>query len=432
MRRVLAALALASLCNLSSAGASQAASPEPLVKSGAPATWWFAYKFWVQDIASSAGDPPADCKFGGSINPGGFSQRYVVASSNDPLLKDGPGLIGKGDNDPLGATFGAIFHGDFNYVVWNDQFYGSPVFHHPQCSTSDRQNNCMSPWGHAKGMMAWNTAGDGVVIQVTTPDWPGSASQNHPRVVSSTYPKGKGNTLGCVANNNVIYAQHFFALKLSADDVKQVLRALDRASVATLTNSAQLVGTTAGGTNLPADVQQLVDKLQKTHPSTATAPFDVTLSSGVRLIAKPSDFNAPPWQFVSWRLGAADLRVATWNNPPTIPSTYDEKKVGCWPAAYRSAGQVPHIGRVESATTGRWGPTTLHLRSSQNHGKFGVSRDAGGTLSIFGDLNQSGNLTGSCGLGQNGRGGLFFVVDDAQLATSIRSLLDGDSEPYTP
>jgi len=28
--------------------------------------------------------------------------------------------------DPLGATFDEIYHGDFHYVIWNDQFDGHP------------------------------------------------------------------------------------------------------------------------------------------------------------------------------------------------------------------------------------------------------------------------------------------------------------------
>lgn len=431
MGRLFAAL-IAGAIGCALAGAAFAQAPEPQLKAGKPVQWWFAYKFWVQDLPSHSGDKPDDCAFGGKINNGSFSQRYVVASSTDPTLHDGPGLIGKGDNDPLGATFGPIFNGDYFYVVWNDQFYGSPAINRTNCPQTGPkdENNCMSPWGHAKGMLAWSPAGDGVVIQVTTPDWPGSASASHPRA-KSKFAKGAGNTLGCVVNNNVIYGQHFFALKLSQADVKQVLRALDRASVVTTTHSPQVVDTKVGSTGLPADVQTLVDTLERAHPSKATAPFDVTLGSGVRLIAKPSDFNAPPWQFVSWRLGAADLRVATWNNSPTIGSTYDEKAVTCWPPGYLTAGKVPHLGRVESAATGKWGTTTLHMQASENHGKFGVSRNPGETLSVFGDLNQSGGLKTACANAQNGRGGLFFVVDDAKLADSLRTLLSGTSVPYT-
>src|SRR5450432_3360190 len=84
---------------------------------------------------------------------------------------------------------------------------------------------CGGPWAHSKGMVAWNDAGQGFLVQVTTPDWPGSGSPEHER--------SRGNTLGCTKDNNVGYSQSFFALKLSNSDLKIVLKALAIASVAT-------------------------------------------------------------------------------------------------------------------------------------------------------------------------------------------------------
>ena len=49
---------------------------------------------------------------------------------------------------------------------------------------------------------------------------------------------------------------------------------------------------------------------------------------------------------------------------------------------------------------------------------------------IFGDVNQQGTLSGSnCGSSQNGRGGLFYVLDDAALADSVADLIIGESAP---
>jgi len=90
----------------------------------------------------------------------------------------------------MGATFDEIYSGSYNYVVWNDQFYQDPRL--AACGSS---NSCSAPWGHSKGMLAWNDSGGGVVMQVTTPDWPGAGGEQHPR-------QEEGNTLGCTARDN--------------------------------------------------------------------------------------------------------------------------------------------------------------------------------------------------------------------------------------
>jgi hypothetical protein len=45
-------------------------------------------------------------------------------------------------------------------------------------------------------------------------------------------------------------------------------------------------------------------------------------------------------------------------------------------------------------------------------------------------MNQQGTLSGPhCDSSQNGRGGLFFVVQDPQLFQSVRDLLQGQTAP---
>ena len=82
-------------------------------------------------------------------------------------------------------------------------------------------------------MLAWNQNGDGLIVQVSTPAWPGAGSARAPR-------QGDGNTLGCAAGNNVMFSQHFFALRLTPQDVAQVLTGLANASVATDVTIPQL------------------------------------------------------------------------------------------------------------------------------------------------------------------------------------------------
>ena len=100
------------------------------------------------------------------------AQQFVYASSTTPTLQQGSECVGDTSNDPIGVTFDEIYRGSFHYVVWNDQFYGDPDI--SGCSES-----CGAPWGHSKGVVAWNDAGEGLVMQVTTPS-PASGSSEFP------------------------------------------------------------------------------------------------------------------------------------------------------------------------------------------------------------------------------------------------------------
>src|SRR5215831_6672794 len=63
-----------------------------------------------------------------------------------------------------------------------------------------------------------------------------------------------------------------------------------------------------------------------------------------------------------------------------------------------------------------------------NHAKIGVTT-SGHPYAIFGDMNQQGTLDGpNCKSSQNGRGGLFYVVDNADLAKSVADLISSAGE----
>jgi hypothetical protein len=364
--------------------------------------WWFAYKFSSSAFPSEDGDPARACPFGGQVRHGDdfdFSQQYVVASKGSPQLVDGQGLIGTSLSDPLGATFSQIYNGAYYFVVWNDQFKGAPKL---ACGA-----DCDGPWGHSKGMLAWNDAGEGMVLQVTTPSWPGAGSARTPR-------SGDGDTLGCVDDDDVEFSQDFFALKLTKDDVVEVLKALGNASVVTDPTNTQIVNN--GG---PADISGLVSALGA--QSASTSATRVVLSSGVQLISKPSKLHVPPWQMVSAELGGIPLRVANWWTAPAIPDTDASTKIDCWDSTLGTPGPVV------SAAAGQWDGKRIGLKGGaspdSNHGKLGVSTDGTHTYAIFGDMNQQGALTGNCASSQNGRGGMFFVVDNAPLAGSVAKLL---------
>jgi hypothetical protein len=389
--------------------------PVPLLADGKPVDWWFVFKLSSKMFATcsdaKAGDPAVRrvCPFGGKVQQyNQFSQQFVFASSEDGALQQGKGCLGQSTTDPVGATFDQIYNGRFFFVVWNDQFYQDPKI--KGCSG----NSCSAPWGHSKGMVAWDSAGQGVVVQVTTPSWPAAGSKRHPR-------KTDGNTLGCVKDNNVKVSQHFFALRLMKEDLLKVLAALQNASVVTDPDNAQLVNN--GG---PDDVQQLADDLGK--KSTSTNFTKEELSTGVVLISKPSALHVPPWQMVSAVIAGAPLRTATWWAEPKIYTTTKSQAVECW--SDDEALEMP--GPVQIATTGNWQGKEFGLVGGSgpnfNHAKIGVSR-GDERLAIFGDMNQQGSVKAKCERSQNGRGGLFYVLKNPSLHDSLKDLIEGGTAP---
>jgi hypothetical protein len=84
---------------------------------------------------------------------------------------------------------------------------------------------------------------------------------------------------------------------------------------------------------------------------------------------------------------------------------------------------------VEIATTGQYDGKVLGLKGGQNHAKIGRSTTPNTTYSIFGDMNQEGALIKArdCSTSQNGRGGLFFVVEDRTLFDGMKQLLKGET-----
>ena len=382
-------------------------APVPLLRAGKPTDWWFTFKFNAKAFPGCGGgaDETRACPFGGEAQKYTFGQQYVYASSGSEALQKGGGCVGASSDDPVGATFDQIYNGSFYYVVWNDQFYDDPEI--TGCSQS-----CPGPWGHSKGILAWNEVGEGLVMQVTTPSWPAAGGKGFPR-------RSDGNTLGCVKDDDVKVSQHFFALKLNRDDLIAVLQGLQNASVVTDPKNLQLVRN--GG---PAAVQTLVSGLGRRSGSTVI--MRVLLSSGVGFISKPSGAHVPPWQMVSSLLGGVAMRAATWWASPEIPTTVGGSVVGCWRA------DLAPPGPVDIAITGNWEGTGFGLKGGPgpdfNHAKLGVTTNGSYKLAVFGDMNQQGSLSGpNCASSQNGRGGLFYVVDSATLTDGIASLIAGES-----
>ena len=195
--------------------------------------------------------------------------------------------------------------------------------------------------------------------------------------------------------------------------------ALQNASVVTDPTNLQIVKN--GG---PSKVQELVASLGTRSDSKLSTK--VKLSSGVELISKPSHLNVPPWQMVSAVLGGVPLRAATWWQNPKIYTTTQSTEITCW------NDDLGTPGPVEIATTGQWTGKIFGLTGGSgpnfNHAKLGVSTSGTDHYSIFGDMNQQGAVSGEkCSSSQNGRGGLFYVINDPVLFDNLKQLISGST-----
>ena len=412
IRTMLAGIALAVVLVTACAPGNAADPPSPLVKSGQGVGWWFVFKLNAASFPGCGGTAARSCPFGGTMQAySAFGQQYLYASSANESLQKGSDCAGDTVADPIGATFNEIYNGNLHYLIWNDQFYDDPAI-------KDCDKECGSPWGHSKGVLAWDDTGNGLVMQVSTPSWPASGSFKFPR-------KTDGNSLGCVKDDDVLVSQHFFSLRLTKDDVIKELKALSNASVVTDPTNPQIVNN--GG---PSDVQALVLTLGKM--STSTAVTKDTLSSGVQLISKPSGLHVPPWQMVSAQLGGIGLRTATWWTTPEIYTTTATSEMACWDASLGKPGPV------EIALGGSWQGIKFGLTGGMgpdfNHAKLGVSTSGTNSYVIFGDMNQQGDASNpqKCGSSQNGRGGTFYVLSDAALAKDVTALIAGGTAPTGP
>ena len=102
--------------------------PLPLLSKNKSVDWWFAFKLNTEffEGCGNKSKLPDKGLFGGNLQKydyeKDFSLQYVVASSDSPILTKGRSCLGSTLNDPLGATFNQVYNGNFNYLLWNDQF----------------------------------------------------------------------------------------------------------------------------------------------------------------------------------------------------------------------------------------------------------------------------------------------------------------------
>jgi hypothetical protein len=107
----------------------------------------------------------------------------------------------------------------------------------------------------------------------------------------------------------------------------------------------------------------------------------------------------------------------------------------CWPKA-----KPP--GAVTNVHHGIWKGADFSLEEGSvsnpdgNHAKIGISAAGGHRLVIFGDENQAGYLDpkagDTCAHSQFSRGGLFFVIDSAQLWGDLDTLFETGPKMAAP
>ena len=106
--------------------------------------------------------------------------------------------------------------------------------------------------------------------------------------------------------------------------------------------------------------------------------------------------------------------------------------------AHRIDGVDKRVARKrvgQSICNGKAGDgEVIGLKGGENHAKIGISTSRNTTYSIFGDMNQEGATLKSqdCSTSQNGRGGLFFVVENEALFGGMKQLLKGDTAGTKP
>jgi hypothetical protein len=133
---------------------------------------------------------------------------------------------------------------------------------------------------------------------------------------------------------------------------------------------------------------------------------------------------------VSVLLDSTSERTKTWWASPQIYSTVNTTKIGC--LDLDTAGEVRNKkpGAVDIAKNGTWNGHSIGLIGGQNHAKIGVTTSGIKHYAIFGDLNQQGTINPPhCDRSQNGRGGMFFVVENEDPFDSLSKLVEGESEP---
>ncbi len=140
-----------------------APAPAPLLSAGHPVDWWFTFKLNSAHLRDAA-LPLQEPAFGGTPQTccSSDSSSRLRAVRMGRCSRAAVGARETPRRDPIGATFDQVYNGTFNYVIWNDQLYDD-------LTIKGLHEGMRRAVGALKGMVAWNSTGDGFVMQASTP-----------------------------------------------------------------------------------------------------------------------------------------------------------------------------------------------------------------------------------------------------------------------
>jgi hypothetical protein len=134
------------------------------------------------------------------------------------------------------------------------------------------------------------------------------------------------------------------------------------------------------------------------------------------------------------------VTLLSWWGASPIPDTTAWQVFTYWPKGRAPPGQVTivHSGYWDKVTFSlQEGPFGKPDANDGSHAKIGISEPKSHNLVIFGDMNQAGGLepdgAQGCAHSQVSRGGLFFVLQNDKLWTSLDEMfqhgLKGSVDP---
>lgn len=261
-------------------------------------------------------------------------------------------------------------------------------------------------------------------------------------------------------DNNARFAQSFFGSTLSASTMLDMAPALARARLCGAGTNTCKNGTAghivdfncASEHTRGSDWSILDTAFSGTSTKEDSTSLSVTTAgakpTALELVVKAEQNEVPPWLHVAHTLGA-DLAVASW-----VEGSYGSGSICAGDDYSGATNQMcladdalalaldPSTGgasqSVENALAATftingtrrswalWGDLTSDTAS---HAKYAVESSAvepGASSAgyvVSGDMNQQGfPCSTSCSGSQNGRGGLFFGVQDAELQASVQDL----------
>lgn len=283
---------------------------------GQPVDWWFVLKLPQQVVNEKGGATTVHCNCsstcGKKNNVRGSGLCYLYADSTTPELKYYHELsydcLGQGKNDPLSRTLQQFetFQNASHWGYFNDQFYGLAHEQNKsrQCSEYSSFN------AHSKGAFQYDSNDGGFYLQSSIPNYP------DPSAAPAFIP------LGCQADDNVLYAQHVFAVSINATEMEKLGQVLRSAEICSF-NFYSTIDRVFAESLISQSLQYPDDMTRNSSiyqafvaaPTVSTTAqtqiFTAFNQFPIEIISKSKHTHVPPWALVAATF-QIDLSVASW------------------------------------------------------------------------------------------------------------------------